>query len=776
MPVSEDHGHVHDEINDTEKTPTRLRNSSGAINRNLSPSPLKSRRGIVHTPGKAQDYNSIRNRNVASGRSGSRSPNKRTIKRENEIIDDDLSDLEEAERIINESRNEQQDPQEAFVADIPREYEEIEDGDDMQQIIPKDILEGLDDESIKQESDEHADKSIDPDPPRRPRRAAARALAATKYFSALDEEHDSSDEAQIESEGSEVSEVSEVSEAGESSVDEASAEELSGDDSSYGEKSSKKQTRQYNRKLPSKRKHEEEDTSDSELADVELSTKRRVGRPSKNSMPGKIKSIFELDDEMLGVTKSPTKTPQAIASPLSAKANTDIWAEFDKLQDIEQKSALIISGIEEANDDKKLDARKFIPFPEPKLDKNGKLDAEYVKKHLPNVDFEARAADLMDDRAFFMEGTEGYFEQHSMRPKLGRSSLALLAPSLEYSDFIVYNQLPQLIKKRAIASLEKMHKALYHQWCFELSEGYSINFYGYGSKRQLIVDFVQDFLLEWIAGHYNTEESQEVGAIIVNGYNPNTQFKQVVYEIQSLLVPKDVQKKLKFSKHIFETIPLMVKHLASVRSNDSYRPRVVLAIHNVDGPAFLDEKTQNLLSQLASLPEVWLLTSTDNINASLLWDLFKLKNFNFVWHDLTTYQPYSAELSFKDILNTGKSTKFVGTRGAKYVLSSLTSNARELYRTLLQLQIDNLNNNAASEAAKANLKGNLKLAVGFKQLYDSCSQQFITSNEISFRTMLGEFVEHKMCNLKKNSSGGEVVFVPFSYDEIKKLLQDEFSN
>lgn len=158
-----------------------------------------------------------------------------------------------------------------------------------------------------------------------------------------------------------------------------------------------------------------------------------------------------------------------------------------------------------------------------------------------------------------------------------------------------------------------------------------------------------------------------------------------------------------------------------------------------------------------------------------MWDLFKLKNFNFVWHDLTTYQPYTVELSFKDLLNTGKSTKFVGTRGAKYVLSSLTVNARNLYRTLLELQIENLTKNAASEAAKANLKGNLKLAVGFKQLYDACSEQFITSNEISFRTMLGEFVEHKMCNLKKNSSGGEVVFVPFSYDEMRKLLSEEFS-
>ena len=225
----------------------------------------------------------------------------------------------------------------------------------------------------------------------------------------------------------------------------------------------------------------------------------------------------------------------------------------------------MISGIESTESETKKDPKKFVPFPEPKVNAKGKIDPDYLRNHLPNIDFEAGGADLMDDRSFFMEGTEGYFEQHSMRPKLGRSSLALLAPNVEYSDFILYNKLPQLIKQSAIQQLEDMHRALYHQWCFELSEGYSINFFGFGSKRQMIIDFVQNYLLEWIAGHFDTEETKEIEAFIVNGYNPNTQLKQLVYEIQSILVPKEVQKKLKFSKHIFETIPLMLKYLGSVR-------------------------------------------------------------------------------------------------------------------------------------------------------------------------------------------------------------------
>lgn len=773
MPSSENNGTSQDATDVHLNTPTKQKRTNANIEGRYFSSPTSARRGILRSGTKSQGDVLILPRNGSSGRSESRSPRKRSSKLELEQIYDEQDDLEEAERIINESRNEElHEENNEEAAKHPKEYKDFHFEEDLADVEEKEY--GLNEDNDKtdehknDENDENETEEIPQSGPgirRRPRRAAKKALEAARNAYS-DDYMDSSEEAEFNS--SEASDDSNMSDVNEGS-DDSTVETASDDEAVYQEPIKHKRGR------PPKRRRESAEETEVDVMETELTPKRRVGRPSKNIITAKIKSIFEQDDEMLGVEKSPLKPiATTIASPQNRKRDTDIWAEFDKIKTEEDKTPFVISGIESTESETKKDPKKFVPFPEPKVNAKGKIDPDYLRKHLPNIDFEARGADLMDDRSFFMEGTEGYFEQHSMRPKLGRSSLALLAPNVEYSDFILYNKLPQLIKQSAIQQLEDMHRALYHQWCFELSEGYSINFFGFGSKRQMIIDFVQNYLLEWIAGHFDTEETKEIEAFIVNGYNPNTQLKQLVYEIQSILVPKEVQKKLKFSKHIFETIPLMLKYLGSVRP-EKVIPRAVVAIHNVDGPAFLDEKTQSLLSQLASLPEIWLITSTDNINASLLWDLFKLKNFNFVWHDLTTYQPYTVELSFKDLLNTGKSTKFVGTRGAKYVLSSLTVNARNLYRTLLELQIENLTKNAASEAAKANLKGNLKLAVGFKQLYDACSEQFITSNEISFRTMLGEFVEHKMCNLKKNSSGGEVVFVPFSYDEMRKLLSEEFS-
>lgn len=705
----------------------------------------------AHNPSKLQSISLGRHLLGGSPRKAAMSENTLEMDRP----DDEEADLDEAMRIINESRTEQEDAGSGSFTLAAS----VSDEDDSSVARRKDdsVLLDLHEDGLRPSGDV---TNIQEEPPiagRRPRRAAQKALEAARN-ALSEEEGSSSDDAEIES-GSE----SEISSEG--------ASETSDEDFSDEEETSPKRTPQRK-----KRRVDVDSDSDAPMAapdlSVRLESKRKVGRPAKKGMEQKIKSIFELDDEMLEVEKSPSKKVR-LASP-AAKANSDIWSEFQQQdqKEIENEGPTLISGIPE-KEPPKAPAKKFVPFPEPKMTANGKVDPDYLRRYLPDVDFEARGADLMDDRSFFMEGTEGYFEQHSMRPKLGRSSLALLAPNVDYSEFAMYNRLPQLLQKDSIEKLATMHKWMYHQWCVELSEGYSINFYGVGSKRQLILDYVQEFLLEWIAGHYHLEE-EETDAIVVNGYHPNTQLKQAVYDIQAILVPKDVQRKLKFSKHIFETIPMMLKYLASVRDDQRVAPRVVLVVHNVDGPGLLDEKTQSLLSQLVLVPEIWLISSTDNFNASLLWDLAKLKNFNFVWHDLTSFQPYTVELLFKDLLNTGKSAKFVGTRGAKWVLSSLTANARNLYRTLLQLQIENLNKNAASEAAKANLKGNLRLAVGFKQLYDACSDQFITSNEISFRTMLGEYVEHKMCNLKKKPLGGEAVFVPFSYDEMKKLLAEEF--
>lgn len=522
----------------------------------------------------------------------------------------------------------------------------------------------------------------------------------------------------------------------------------------------------------------------------EQTGRRRVGRPSKSEdVIGKVKSIFHEDDEMFfKENKSPLK--------LQTKVVPQDTSEFNKLLDeFADLVRPVITGVSKSTLLEEVPIpTEFVPLPIPKLDKDGKIiDQEFLQTYFKGVNIENNLRGrFLDEKAFFLEGSEGYFEQHSARPKPSSNSLTQLAPQIEQEEFAPYIELGNKVSQEEKKKLCDLHKLLYHQWCFELSQGFNLNFYGIGSKLNLLNEFVLGYFVDWFERTYPQDRLPNI--MVVNGFNPNIKLKKILEDImksfltteevyededsdEDTKIPTGKKKKIRFPKHVSESVPFIMNHVESERSekkNAFILPRLILLFHNIDGETFRDEKIQNSFSQLSSLPELWLISSTDNINAPLLWDLFKLKNFNFLWHDLTTYDSYAVELSFKDVLNMGKSKKFIGNKGAKYVLSSLTSNARNLYRILLQKQLAIMKKASLTKSSRVGLKGTIKFGLEFKDFYGMCLEEFITSNEITFRTVLGEFIEHKMSVLSKDETGVEMIYIPFNYDEMEKLLDDEF--
>lgn len=518
--------------------------------------------------------------------------------------------------------------------------------------------------------------------------------------------------------------------------------------------------------------------------DVERRTKK--GRPSKQeNVTKQVMSIFQMDDIELFTDRSggsPEKTPSSSPS----KGNGHFTINFDNKGDSTYHGVPSISGIAEPKTTSENIDRsgltKFTPLPVPEVDENGDIkDPEYVDKHLPGVKPHLESSGrLIDERSFFLEGSEGYFEQHSLRFRPSATSLSANAPELGYEELIPMIELSKFVHGRARKELDELHKKLYHQWCFELSQGYSLLFYGVGSKVNLITNFVTDYLLGWYQDTIQDNE-EHPAVMVINGYNPETKLKTMIHEIVSNVVTAEEKRNsdLRMPKHVSEAFPFLIKHLkrsiTKSANSEVHKAKLILIVHNIDGDAFRDERSQNYLSELAALPNVWLLTSSDNINLSLLWDLSRFKNFNFLWHDATTFEPYRVEGSFKQALSMGQSKKFVGTKGVKYVLKSLTTNAKNLYKILLEMQLEKLREHSASQAGRTGLRGSVKLSIELRALYDKCLNAYIASNEMNLKTMLGEYVEHKMCSLTKNSGGLEVVFVPFSFDEMEKLLAAEFT-
>lgn len=508
----------------------------------------------------------------------------------------------------------------------------------------------------------------------------------------------------------------------------------------------------------------------------------KKGRPSKQENVTKIvNSIFKMDDIKF-FQESINRSGKS--SPVSSPQITGNYLNFNNTGDSTFSSIPTISGIgKPTKNTKEIDldkATKFEPMPVPDVDEEGNVkDPAFLQKYFEGMELLSDTnMRLTDERAFFLEGSEGYFEQHNLRFRPSSNSLTGNAPTLTYEEFIPNVQLGTLIHSRERRALYDLHKELYHQWCFELSQGYSLNFYGVGSKRNFILDFAEGYLLDWYEKVMQVDDEFPV-AMVINGYNPSTKLKTIIHEIISAVITPEFQKQhaLRMPKHVSEAFPFLLSHLKQqqsvLKNNGLVRPDLILIVHNIDGDAFRDERSQNYLSQLAALENVWFITSTDNVNASLLWDLNRFKNFNFLWHDLTLYEPYSVEMSFKDVLSVGQSKKFIGSNAARIVLSSLSTNSKKLYKVLLQMQMKKLEENS-TESARPGLRANIKLAVEFRSVFERCQKEFITSNEINFRNLLQEYVEHKMCTISKTSRGTEVLFVPFSFAEMKKIVDEAF--
>ncbi len=68
-----------------------------------------------------------------------------------------------------------------------------------------------------------------------------------------------------------------------------------------------------------------------------------------------------------------------------------------------------------------------------------------------------------------------------------------------------------------------------------------------------------------------------------------------------------------------------------------------------------------------------------------------MKNrFNWLWHNVTTFESYKEETKFDEPLMVGgKGSKQAAPNGIRYILKSLTPNARSIFKVLAEHQLAN---------------------------------------------------------------------------------------
>ncbi|KAI1932447.1 Origin recognition complex subunit 2 [Ophidiomyces ophidiicola] len=359
---------------------------------------------------------------------------------------------------------------------------------------------------------------------------------------------------------------------------------------------------------------------------------------------------------------------------------------------------------------------------------------------------------------------EKYFFQNRPGPVLTSgntlSNLSLLTHE-EYFEHL--EKLPDKHSKNKESLLE-IHARSFPQWNFELSQGFNVCLYGYGSKRSL---------LQMFADWEYTRHMVPCPIVIVNGYTTNITIRSVFATIIQAVMGPDTPSKL--GTQPTEVLDLLQSKLAS---NPPARPVLVL-LNSIDAFSLRRQSHQALLARLASLPHINFVATADTPNFLLLWDISLRDQFNFAFHDCTTFSPYDIEFNVVDEVHSllGRKVRRIGGKqGIGFVLKSLPENTRKLYRLLITELLMIMGDQQHSENAEGDEPDTNSrqkdAAIEWRSLFNKATEEFISSSELMFRTQLKEFYDHQMVVSQIDSSGVEMLGVPLSQEEMESVLED----
>ncbi|KAL9640905.1 MAG: hypothetical protein Q9204_000525 [Flavoplaca sp. TL-2023a] len=375
------------------------------------------------------------------------------------------------------------------------------------------------------------------------------------------------------------------------------------------------------------------------------------------------------------------------------------------------------------------------------------------------------------------------------------SSLSLLSHEQYYKQIRAYQDSHQ----SSYDYLHSLHSRSFPQWRFELSQSFSVCLYGYGSKRHLTDSFAKYL--------YSQYASSPPKIIVTNGYISNLTIRQILTIIATVVYDCPVSSLPKLSTQPREIVNSILHELTS---SPPTHP-VYLLINSLDAPPLRRSPIPSILAQLSASPHIRLLATCDTPNFPLLWDTNLRDQYNWVFHDTTTFISY-AGVEIEDVVEEvnelmGRSGRRIkGKEGVGFVLKSLPENARSLYRVLIAELLSQLDtgldgfeedianigvvgdkdedalietphksqrkgNSAAAAAAAARAAAG-EACIEYRTLYQKVVEEFICSNEMGFRQLLKEFHDHQMIVSRKDVTGAEMLGVPFRRDEMEAILED----
>ncbi|XP_020022462.1 origin recognition complex subunit 2 [Castor canadensis] len=350
---------------------------------------------------------------------------------------------------------------------------------------------------------------------------------------------------------------------------------------------------------------------------------------------------------------------------------------------------------------------KGIPSKKMKRDKTSDLVEEYFEAH-------SSSKVLTSDRTL----------QKLKRAKLDQQTLRNLLSKFSPSFSTELKQLSQQYEK------------LFPKWMLQLHLGFNIVVYGLGSKRDLLERF-------------RTTMLQDSIHVVINGFFPGITVKSILNSIT-----EEVLNHMGTFRSVLDQLDWIIN-----KFKEDSSLHLFLLIHNLDSQMLRGDNSQQIIGQLSSLRNIYLIASIDHLNAPLMWDHAKQSLYNWLWYETTTYSPYTEETSYENSLLV-KQSGSLPLSSLTHVLRSLTPNARGIFKLLIKYQLDNQDNPSY-------------IGLSFQDFYQQCREAFLVNSDLTLRAQLTEFRDHKLIRTKKGTDGVEYLLIPVDNGTLTDFLEKE---
>jgi len=219
---------------------------------------------------------------------------------------------------------------------------------------------------------------------------------------------------------------------------------------------------------------------------------------------------------------------------------------------------------------------------------------------------------------------EEYFEAHSSSKVLTSDRTLQKLKRAKLDQQTLRNLLSKVSPSFSaeLKQLNQQYEQLFYKWMLQLRLGFNIVLYGLGSKRDLLERF-------------RTTVLQDSIHIVINGFFPGISVKSILNSIT-----EEVLDHMGTFRSVLDQLDWIVNKFKEDSSLELF-----LLIHNLDSQMLRGDKSQQIIGQLSSLRNIYLIASIDHLNAPLMWDHAKQSLYNWLWYETTTYSPYTEEFS-----------------------------------------------------------------------------------------------------------------------------------